>query len=185
MKTLPLLGCLFAATLLTACGSTPTSLSESDKKLLNTQAASALADFHKADPTLKAVLDKSVGYAIFPEIVNGAFVVGGAHGMGEVYSKGKLVGYADVSLANVGFQIGGQKFSQLVVFMNDAKLAEFQASETTFDAKASAVATSAGAAGSADYSKGVLVFAYAQSGLMAQAAIGGQKFRYIAASDAK
>jgi hypothetical protein len=40
------------------------------------------------------------------------------------------------------------------------------------------VAASKGAASTADYRRGVIVFTLPESGLMAQAAIGGQKFRY-------
>jgi lipid-binding SYLF domain-containing protein len=89
------------------------------------------------------------------------------------------VGYADVTQANIGAQLGAQKFAELILFENQRSLLDFQDSTTTFDARATAVAAASGAAAVADYTRGVIVFTMPESGLMAQAAIGGQKFRYV------
>jgi hypothetical protein len=57
-------------------------------------------------------------------------------------------------------------------------LATFKTTQVEFDARASAIAASKGAATSANYEKGVAIFTLPESGLMFQAAIGGQKFRF-------
>jgi lipid-binding SYLF domain-containing protein len=172
----------FVAAILSACGSTPNTGTDADKSQLHSQTTATLDDFMKKDPSLKMLMDKANGYAVFPEIVTAAIGVGGAHGNGEVYQKGKLVGYADVSQANIGLQLGAQKFSELILFENEYSLNDFQHTTTEFDAKATAVAASSGAASTADYSHGVIVFTMVQGGLMAQAAVGGQKFRYVPAA---
>ena len=173
---------LFAVCIATAalagCGTTPNVGTTQERELLHKQSTATLADFKKKYTSLDKLLESAHGYAIFPEIVAAAIGVGGGHGSGEVYQKGKLVGYADVSLGNIGFQLGAQKFSELILFENELSLTNFQNATTEFDAKATAVAASSGAASTADYSKGVMIFTMTQSGLMAQAAIGGQKFRY-------
>jgi lipid-binding SYLF domain-containing protein len=172
------LGVAAAAIGLAGCGSTPSTLTEQEKKELGAMSQSTIADFKKADPEMEKFFREAYAYAVFPNVNAGAVVVGGAHGEGEVYRGGKLVGYADVSKANVGAQIGGQSYSQIVFFQNEGTFAQFTGGTFEMDAKASAVAAAKGASTSANYVKGVVVFTNSTSGLMVQAAIGGQKFRY-------
>src|SRR5215469_8213004 len=58
------------------------------------------------------------GYAVFPTIGKGAFIVGGAHGKGRVYAHGKYVGDTSMTQVSVGFQAGGEGYSQIVFFQN-------------------------------------------------------------------
>jgi lipid-binding SYLF domain-containing protein len=178
MKRLAIWSMIPAALLLSACGSTANVGSTADREMLSSRAQAALADFRTADPSLQDLMNKAHAYAIFPEIVSAAVGVGGAHGDGEVYQGGRLIGYADVSQANIGAQLGGQKFSELIIFESQSSLLDFQNGSVELDARATAVAASRGAASSANYQNGVIVFSLPRSGLMAQAAIGGQKFRY-------
>ena len=166
---------------LAACGTTPNVGDSVDREVLRSQSKAALADFKTADPTLDRLLATSNAYVVFPRIIEGAVGVGGAHGNGEVYQGGKFIGYADVSQATIGLQLGGQKFGELILFRNEGTFADFTHSTYEMDARASAIAASKGAASTADYSKGVLVFTLPESGVMAQAALGVQKFRYTPA----
>ncbi|HEY4330118.1 MAG TPA: hypothetical protein VGN88_10320 [Phycisphaerae bacterium] len=178
-KQLPaLFASLMTAALLAACGTTPNPGTTDDRINTHDQATGALSQFEQTDATLQSKLDNAYAYAIFPEVVTAAVGVGGAHGNGEVYQHGQLIGYADMSQANVGVQLGAQKYAELILFENDARLSDFQHSTIEFDARATAVAASSGAAATANYSNGVIVFSMPQSGLMFQAAVGGQKFRY-------
>jgi hypothetical protein len=56
----------------------------------------------------------SYGYAVFPTIGKGGLVVGGAHGSGHVYEKGKYIGNTSMTQVSVGFQAGGQAYSQII-----------------------------------------------------------------------
>ncbi len=114
----------------------------------------------------------------------GAVGVGGAYGKGEVIQGGNIIGYADVSQANIGVQLGGQSFAELVAFQNKGAFDQFRNGQTTFDARASAVAAASGSAAAADYQRGVAVFTNTESGLMVQAAIGGQNLRYESTGEA-
>src|SRR5262245_3446967 len=60
--------------------------------------------------------DKSYGYAVFPTIGKGGLVVGGAHGSGRVYVNHKHVGDTSMTQVTVGFQAGGQAYSQIIFF---------------------------------------------------------------------
>jgi lipid-binding SYLF domain-containing protein len=138
----------------------------------------ALGTFKRTDPSLQSFLDRAYGYAIFPTVGKGAVGVGGAYGRGEVFERGVLIGYCDLSQGTVGVQLGGQSYSELLVFENKNALDKFTSGEFAFDAQASAVALKSGASANAKFSNGVAVFTMTKEGLMFEASIGGQKFSY-------
>jgi lipid-binding SYLF domain-containing protein len=117
-------------------------------------------------------------YAVFPTVGKGGIGIGGAFGRGQVFQGGKLVGYAKLTSASIGFQLGGQSFSEIIFFQNKAAYDKFKSGEFGFDANASAVAATAGVAAKVDYKNGVAVFVMADAGLMYEASIGGQKFDF-------
>ena len=59
------------------------------------------------DSSFKKTTESVVGYAIFPEVAKGGFIVGGSGGRGEVYEGGKLIGYGKLSEGTIGAQVGG------------------------------------------------------------------------------
>ena len=137
-----------------------------------------IAAFKKKDPGMKAFFNKAYGYAVFPTIIKGAIWVGGAHGKGEVFRRGKVVGRASLSQGSIGFQLGGQSYSEIVFFQNKAAFDRFKNGNLKFAAQASAIAVTAGAATNAAYENGVAVFTLGKKGLMFEASIGGQRFSY-------
>ena len=145
--------------------------------------------------------DKSYGYAVFPTIGKGGIGIGGAYGKGRVYARGAYVGDTTVTQLSVGFQLGGQAYSQIIFFEDKRALDEFTGGNFEFGAEASAVAITAGASAEAtttgtsagasggkhdattttagtEFHKGMAVFTVAKGGLMYEASIGGQKFSY-------
>nr|WP_298725271.1 lipid-binding SYLF domain-containing protein [uncultured Steroidobacter sp.] len=140
----------------------------------------------------------SYGYAVFPTIGKGGLVVGGAHGQGRVYRDGVYVGDTTVTQISVGFQAGGQAYSQIVFFEDKRAFDEFTRGSFEFSADINAVAITAaagakagttGAAAGASggkkdattagkYYKGLAVFVIVKGGAMYEASVGGQKFTY-------
>ena len=171
-----LAGMLVVGMLVVGCSTAPKK--ESGREELRVESEATFKRMKLADPWLSNLLDKSAGYVVFPAVGKGGLIVGGAYGRGEVYEAGEFVGYADLSQATVGAQIGGQSFSELILFENKAAVETFKQGKLAFSANASAVAMKAGAAESARYTDGVLVFVMPQGGLMLEASIGGQTFSY-------
>ena len=138
------------------------------------------------------------GYAVFPTIGKGGVGIGGAHGKGRVYEKGKYIGDTSMTQVTVGFQLGGQAFSEIIFFQDARALNEFTTGNFEFGAEASAIAITAGASAQAGsqgasaaasatkndartaggYNKGMAIFTVAKGGLMFEASLGGQKFNY-------
>jgi len=178
MKIASLCTCLFAAMLLTFAGCSTAPDSQAKKNELRSSVDNTMKRIEAMDPSLHRRISSAYGYAIFPSVGKGGAIVGGAYGRGEVYEQGKMVGWADLSQATIGAQLGGQTFSQLILFENQAALANFKNGNLKFAATASAVAMKSGAADSARYTDGVLVFVEPKAGLMLEAAIGGQSFSF-------
>lgn len=139
------------------------------------------------------------GYALFPTIGKGGFVVGGAYGKGRVYEQGQYIGNTSMVQATIGFQLGGTGFSQVVFFQDKRALIEFiggnfefgaEAQATVLTAAAGATANTGGSSatasggknnatiGSSGYNKGMATFTITKGGLMYEASIGGQKFSF-------
>ena len=144
------------------------------------QAEDTADRFLGRDPTMQRFFDTCTGYVVFPTIGKGAWIIGGAHGTGVLFEKGKAVGMAAVTQLSVGLQIGGQSFSQIIFFGTDENLESFKASKFTFGANMSAVAANVGAAGQTKYNSGIATFLHVKGGLMAEASVSGQRFSYEA-----
>jgi lipid-binding SYLF domain-containing protein len=148
----------------------------------------------------RSFFERAYGYAVFPTIAKGGFGIGGAYGEGRVYARGHYVGDTTVTQLSIGFQFGGQAYSEIIFFEDERAYTEFTSGNFEFGAKASAVAITAGvqagagttgasagaSAGKRDatadgaYYRGMAVFTVTKGGLMYEASIGGQKFSYTA-----
>jgi len=142
--------------------------------------------------------DNSYGYAVFPTIGKGGIGIGGAHGKGQVYATGAHVGDTSMTQITIGFQLGGQAFSQIIFFEDERSFTEFTRGNFDFGAQATAISlpasssaattttgTTAGAGSHPStatsvggYYKGMAIFTVAKGGLMYEASVGGQKFSY-------
>jgi lipid-binding SYLF domain-containing protein len=134
--------------------------------------------FKKTDRGLDRFFKSSVGYAVFPSVGKGGFVVGGAYGKGVLYEGGEPVGKASLTQVTVGLQVGGQAYSEIIFFESEQVLSEFKAGTLAFSGQVSGVALAAGASANAKYKWGVAVFTATRGGLMVEASLGGQKFSY-------
>jgi lipid-binding SYLF domain-containing protein len=154
-----------------------TSHAETDAALV-ADAKHTIAVFKKADPGLDRFFAHAAGYAVFPGIGKGGLGIGGAHGDGVLFVGGVPVGKTSMTQVTVGAQIGAQEYAEIVFFETPAVLAQFKAGKANFSAEVSAVALKSGASASAKYKEGVAVFTATKGGLMAEASVGGQKFKY-------
>jgi lipid-binding SYLF domain-containing protein len=143
------------------------------------EARETIEKFKKEDPEIARFFESSIGYAVFPSIGKGAFGVGGAGGKGVVFKKGDPVGGSNMTQITVGLQLGGQAYSEVIFFEDEETFSNFINNKFQFAAQTSAVALKSGASADAKYAEGVLVFTMTKGGLMYEASIGGQKFKFI------
>ncbi|MCG9964061.1 MAG: YSC84-related protein [Shewanella sp.] len=157
----------------------------------------ALKNFHQAKETRK-FFDTAYGYAIFPTVGKGGIGIGAAYGKGRVFQAGQYMGDSSLTQLSIGFQLGGQAYSEIIFFKDAKSYNEFTSGSFEFDAQASAVAINMGAnakagttgnsagagqaggnqSATAAYINGMAVFTVAKGGLMFEAALAGQSFSF-------
>ena len=179
MKNLYLtISVLFGAAVLGLCGCSTAPETSEERDVLNAQVDETVTLFKIEDPGIQHFFDTAYGYAVFPRVTKGAFLVGGAYGRGEVFKQNGMLGYSSLSQATLGFSFGGEFFREIVFFIDKPEFDRFCSEEYVFAAQVTGIALTEGAAAKADYSYGKAVFIMADSGLMVDASLGGQKFMY-------
>jgi len=139
-------------------------------------------------------LGESYGYAVFPTIGKVGIGIGGAGGNGCVYAAGKQTGTTSMAQLTIGLQLGGQAYSQIILFKNKDTYNDFTKGNFEFGADATAVALTYGAAAGAstqgasasagdtrargEWKRGMVVYTLVKGGLMYEASIGGQKYQF-------
>jgi lipid-binding SYLF domain-containing protein len=147
-------------------------------RTLHPEARAALASMLDKDETLRERLERAAGYAIFPSVGKASAVLGATYGRGEVFERGRLIGYAALIQLTIGVQAGGDTFSELVIFDKPEALERFKESKVAFAANAAAVIVKAGGAVTRDSPPGADVYVMTDGGLLLEMALGGQKFVY-------
>jgi len=145
---------------------------------LDAEVKQAVDLFQKADTEIKRFFSDSAGYAVFPSVAKGGLGVGAARGKGQLFEKAKVTGETRLTQVTIGFQAGGQVYSEVIFFENETTLKNFREGNFEFSAQVSAVAAAEGASKNAKFEHGVAVFTLAKGGLMYEASVGGQKFSF-------
>jgi lipid-binding SYLF domain-containing protein len=155
--------------------------SQNTSNSLMSDSLEAKATISTSHPNIAELFSSSLGYAIFPNVGKGAYVIGAASGNGTVYQKGKLIGYADMKQVDIGLQIGGKAFIEVIFFQTQAALDRFKTGSYELSANASAILLEEGASKSVDFQDGVGVVTKSKAGAMAGISVGGQKFEFFPA----
>ena len=165
-----------AMLMITGCSTAPKT--QAEKRGLVAEADATLASMTAKDSSLRDMVDRSAGYAIYPNVGAAGAIVGGAYGRGVVFQNGRPVGFTELNQGSVGAIIGGQTYSQLIVFQDEPALMRLKAGNFDIGAEASAVALKAGVAAATRFEDGIAIFQDPKGGLMAAAAVTGQKLNF-------
>ncbi len=129
------------------------------------------------DASMQRFFDSAEAYVVIPTVGKAGLGIGGARGTGLLYENGSPTAKVTLTQLTVGFQWGGQAYSEFLFFKDADALNDFKKGNYELGAQASAVAVTAGASADASYSGGVAIFTRAKGGLMYEASVGGQKFK--------
>ncbi len=144
-------------------------------KYLHADVVATLERMKAKDKGLEEKLRDAYGYAVYPSVGRAGLVLGVSFGKGEVFKQGKLIGYSGAVQVTIGVQVGGQTYSELVLFQDEATLERFKHSKAGFAANASVVLVKAGASATNHYKNGMQVYVHPEGGMMLQLDLGGQK----------
>ena len=157
-----------------ACGSTKKSGDD-----LVTDAQQEKAMIEREHPLMSNYFNSAEGYAIFPNVGKGAYIIGGASGNGVVYDNGRMIGYADLKQLDIGLQLGGKAFVEVLFFETQAALERFKNGTFELSANASAVILDEGFSRDLEFENGVAIVTVPKGGAMAGISVGGQRFDFI------
>ena len=125
-------------------------------------------------------LQRASGVLVFPSVIKAGFVVGGEYGEGALRVGGKTVDYYSTASASLGFQLGAQSKSIVVVFMSAQALSDFRKSdgwEAGVDGSVAVVEWGVGKdINTVDIKDPVVGFVFSNKGLMYNLTLEGSKF---------
>lgn len=131
----------------------------------------------------KEVIKTAKGLLVFPWVFKAGIGLGGEYGEGALRIKDKTVDYYNTAAASIGFQLGGQKKTIIIAFMQRDALDKFQnASGWKIGLDASVAVIAIGAGGSIDTAKlnqPIIAFVFDQKGLMYNLTLEGTKITKI------
>ncbi|GGG32433.1 YSC84-related protein [Christiangramia forsetii] len=178
MKNLSKLGLLVMFITLISCG--PGKSGSGDVDALMSDTRDAKAAMIQADNNLQELFSTSAGYAIFPNVGKGAYIIGGASGNGIVYEKGTMVGYSNLKQVDVGLQVGGKAYREVLFFKTQEALNDFKDGEYELSGNATAVIIEKGKSKTIKFEDGIAVATMPKAGAMVGVSVAGQRFGYTA-----
>ncbi len=150
---------------------------------INAKVQEALSTLYKNSSSAKNLAGKAAGILVFPEVYKAGIGIGGEYGEGALLVGGKTQHYYNVVSASIGFQLGAQVKSEIILFMTKDALRKFRNSdgwEAGVDGSV-AIAT-LGAGGEIDTNTAqqpIIGFIFSNKGLMYNLSIEGAKITKI------
>ncbi|WKK66547.1 YSC84-related protein [Lutimonas zeaxanthinifaciens] len=145
---------------------------------LQDEVKDAMKELTDGNPEMQGHFNDAYAFAVFPKITKGGLGIGGAGGHGLVFDNKTVIGQSNLAQATFGLQAGGQQYMEVIFFEDQPALERFTGGKVKFSGQASAVALKDGASVDIDYQDGVAIFTKTIGGLMAEASVGGQTFKY-------
>ena len=89
----------------------------------------ALKRFYLEADGGEALAAAADGVLVFPSVLKAGFGIGGEYGESALRIKGETVAYYNTASASIGFQIGAQTKTVILLFLKADALAKFRASD--------------------------------------------------------
>lgn len=151
--------------------------------VIDAKVDNALERFYSDVGGAKELADKSYGIMVFPSVIKAGFGIGGEYGEGALQINGKTVGYYSTAAASIGFQVGAQAKTVILLFMTKRALIDFRNSDGwEIGIDASVAILKIGAGGSLDttnISASVVGVVFGNKGLMWNLTLEGSKMSKI------
>lgn len=151
--------------------------------VIDAKANEAIRQFTQKVKGGERFLTQSKGYLVFPGVYKGGFVVGAEYGEGVLRVNGRSKYYYNIASGSVGFQLGVQKTSYIIVFVTQGALNNFIKSNGWEAGVDGSIAVADWGAGkdvsSISFEKPIVAFVFNQKGLMYNLTLEGTKFTRI------
>jgi len=173
---------IFIFSLILGLGCTTAAVAASETEI-DAKVQEAIANFYKQSSAGKQLAQKASGMLVFPDVVKAGIGIGGEYGEGALLVNGRTVAYYSTAAASIGFQLGAQIKSQMILFMNPKVLADFRKSDgwkAGVDGSVALATLGAGGEISTDTIKQPIIgFIFSNKGLMYNLTFEGAKITRI------
>ncbi len=146
---------------------------------IDAKVKATLATFYEEVKSGKELVNKANGMLVFPEVYKAGIGIGGEYGEGALMIRGKTVDYYSTAAASIGFQLGAQIKSQIILFMTKQALKKFRNSDGwKAGVDGSVAVANVGAGGDIDTNTAkepVIGFIFSNKGLMYNLTFEGAK----------
>lgn len=153
------------------------------KQKIDRRVANAMGKFKEDIGGANDVLARSVGVLVFPSVKKAGIGIGGEYGEGALLVGGKTVGYYSTAAASIGFQLGAQARTQILVFLEQTALDKFRASDGwEIGVDGSVAVVTLGTGGTIDttsLNQPIVAFIFNNKGLMYNLSLEGSKISRI------
>jgi lipid-binding SYLF domain-containing protein len=150
---------------------------------LDARVREAVADFYKTTSAGHELAGHASGMLVFPRIYKGGIGIGGEYGEGALLVGGRTAEYYNIASASIGFQLGVQAKTVVILFMTGDALAKFRKSDGWKAGVDGSVAIATlGAGGELDTEtaqKPIIGFVFSNKGLMYNLTLEGSKITKI------
>ncbi len=161
----------------------PSMADAASKVEIDAKVKATISVFYEQVKSGKELARKAEGMLVFPEVYKAGIGIGGEYGEGALLIKGKTVDYYSTAAASIGFQLGAQIKSQVILFMTRKALKEFRNSDGwKAGADGSIAVATIGADGSIDTETAkdpIIGFIFSNKGLMYNLTFEGAKMSRI------
>jgi len=160
-----------------------TAADAASKEEIDAEVQEAIERFYKETSAGKRLAQKAAGMLVFPKVIKAGIGIGGEYGEGALLVKGGTAAYYNIAAASIGFQLGAQIKSQIILFMNQKVLADFRRSQgwqAGVDGSVAIATLGAGGEISTDTIKEPIIgFIFSNKGLMYNLTFEGSKITRI------
>ena len=151
----------------------------SSRTEIDAQSREALARLKEQTSAGAELASRAAGVLVFPKVLKGGLVVGGEYGEGQLRVGGVPTRYYRLASASVGFQLGVQQKSVVILFMTPESLEHFRRSKGwKAGVDASVAIATLGAGDQIDTEtarKPVIAFVFSNKGLMYNLTLEGSR----------
>lgn len=158
-------------------------LNGATRKELEVMSREALENLFEKSSGAEELAADAYGILVFPKTVKAGFGIGGEYGEGVLFEGKTPERYYSIVSGSIGFQIGAQVKSQVILFMTESAYKNFKESEGWKAGVDGSVAiASFGAAGAIDTKtseKPIIGFIFGNKGLMYNLTFEGSKISRI------
>ena len=149
-------------------------------KEIDVSVDATLERFNKEIPVADSFIKKAKGVLIFPQVIKAGFGIGGEYGEGAMRIGAKTVKYYSTMAASIGFQLGAQTKSIILVFTKQDALKAFRNSDgwkAGVDGSVALISLSMGdSLDTINVKDPIVAFVFGQKGLMYNLTLEGSKF---------